>query len=161
MDCCSKIDFAHVRTYGQVSSSLGSNLGPKFIKFWSNFAPKSTPTTDFIFQCRVNLKNLPKWAPKEPQNAWSELGQTALGPLWRHQAWLLVSKAPSQALKQLILTSYRIYYEPIFNLFKLSWHNVQARFRLQSSTHNSYNEVRCSKIVDRTSEHNLGIIVHH
>ena len=158
MDCCSKIDFAHFRTYGQVSSSLGSSLEPKFIKFWSNFAPKSTPKTDFIFQCRVCLKNLPKWGPKGPQNAWSELRKSSLGPLWPHQLQFLVSKTPLQSLKNVILVPYGGQSGPIFSLCKPFW---RGNFCQQSPMHSSYNGVHCSQLIDRrlTFILMLGIII--
>ena len=39
-------------------------------------------------------------------NAWSELAQTTLRPLWPHQAKFLVSKTVPWSLKKLILTSH-------------------------------------------------------
>ena len=161
MDCCSKIDFAHLRTSSKVSSSLGSNLVPKSNNFLPNFDPKSTSETDFIFWRRFSPQSLPKWGPKGSKNALSELRKSALGPPWRHQDGLLVSKTLSQAPKLLILTSYGPYLDPIFDFFKLFWHHFQTRFPLQSSTHNSYIEIPGSQLADQTSEHNLSIFVHH
>ena len=106
MDCCSKIDFAHFRTYSKVSSSLGSNLVPKSTNFLQNFDPKNTSETDFIFWRRFSPQSLPKRGPKGPKNALSELRKSALGPPWRHRDGMLVSKTLSQAPKLLILTSY-------------------------------------------------------
>ena len=107
-----------------------------------------------------SLKSL-NISQKGLHSAWSEPVKFALSGLWPHQSCFLVSKTPSQALKLLILTWYGPHLDPIFNLFKLFWHHFQGRFRLRSSTHSSYNEVHCSKLIDQTSEHNLDIIVHH
>ena len=76
-------------------------------------------------------------------------------------SWVVGLKALSQALKLLIFTLYGDHLNPIFNLFNLFWHHFQGRFRLQSTTHSSYKEVRCSKLVDQTSEQNTGINLHH
>ena len=136
MDYCLKIDFAHFRTSGKVSSSLGSNLVPKSTNFWQNLDPKGTSQTGFIFWCHFSPQSLPKWGPKGTKSAWSELRTSALGPLWRH----LISKTLSQAPKLLILTSYRPYLDLIFDLLRLLWHHFQLRFQLQSSTHSSFRD---------------------
>ena len=112
MDCCSKIDFAQDKTYGQVASSLGSNLVPKLIKNYSNFDPRNTSEADFIFWCRMYVKSLPKRPPKQPQNAWSELKTNGMKGWSRFQmcfrarnlmiVWLISVPNSNQAKMRLV-----------------------------------------------------------
>ena len=108
---------------------------------------KQTSSLDAVCVSKVFQNEIQNDSKMLDRNWW----QTALGPTWRHQAWLLVSQTLSQAPKLLTLTSYSAYLVQIFDLFRLFWHHFQTRFRLQSSTHNSYIEIPCSQLADQTS----------
>ena len=118
--------------------------------------PQNASETNVVVE--VNLKY--KVSEKKLQHASSELIKLALGRLWPHQTYFLVSKTPSHALKLRMLTSYGSNLDANFSLFKLFWHQFESWFRLQSSTHSSYNEDHNSKRIDPTAEHKLDVIVH-
>ena len=98
---------------------------------------------------------------KKSQNALSELVKSALRPLWRPQAGLVVPKAPSQGLRLLIFNSFSAHLDPSFSILQPFWHCRQCIFDLQSSSHSSINELCCPQLVYQTSEHPVGFNVHH
>ena len=78
MDCCSKIEFAHFRTYSKVSSSPGSNLVPKSINFWSNFNPRIHLKQASYFDAVLVSEVFQNVAQKGPK---------MLGRNWRKRPW--------------------------------------------------------------------------